>query len=71
MTKSLLLRLSVVHALFLGGCDVTMWGNLLVLMVTVGVFAGTLSLGRTRAPAPPPKAPESPTIGDTASASQG
>jgi hypothetical protein len=70
MTKSLLLRLPVVHALLLGGCDGAVWGNLLVLMVTVGVFAGTLSLGRTRTPGPPPK-PQDPAQGDTSSVSQG
>jgi hypothetical protein len=31
----------------LGGCNATLWGNLLVLGVTIGIFFGTLSLGRS------------------------
>jgi hypothetical protein len=30
----------------LGGCTAALWGNLAVLAVTVGIFIGTLSLGR-------------------------
>jgi hypothetical protein len=31
----------------LSGCEGVVWGNLAVLGVTVGIFLGTLSLGRT------------------------
>jgi hypothetical protein len=34
-------------ALPLGGCTAALWGNLVVLAVTVGIFFGTLSLGRS------------------------
>jgi hypothetical protein len=30
----------------LAGCEGAMWGNLAVLIVSVGIFVGTLSLGR-------------------------
>ena len=35
--------------LSLGGCNAAFWGNLVVLGVTVGIFFGTLALGRTTA----------------------
>ena len=38
--------------LFLAGCNVPAWGNLLVLAVTLGLFCATLTLGRHIAPAP-------------------
>lgn len=31
----------------LAGCQGALWGNIAVLGVTVGIFYGTLSLGRT------------------------
>lgn len=31
----------------LTGCNGALWGQLVVLMITVGIFFGTLSLGRT------------------------
>ncbi|MFW6031571.1 MAG: hypothetical protein ACOC9T_03180 [Myxococcota bacterium] len=31
----------------LAGCSGALWGNLVVLAVTVGIFFGTLSLGRS------------------------
>jgi hypothetical protein len=31
---------------FLSGCAAAIWGNLFVLAITVGIFVGTLSLGR-------------------------
>lgn len=34
-------------ALFLGGCNAAMWGNLAVLALTVGIFFSTLGLGRS------------------------
>ncbi|MEM6958339.1 MAG: hypothetical protein AAF645_21830 [Myxococcota bacterium] len=33
--------------LLLAGCNAAMWGNLAVLGITVGIFFGTLGLGRT------------------------
>lgn len=33
--------------LVLSGCAPAIWGNLFVLAITVGIFVGTLSLGRT------------------------
>ncbi len=33
-------------AIGLSGCHGAVWGNLIVLMVSVGIFWGTLSLGR-------------------------
>lgn len=30
------------------GCEGAIWGNLAVLAVSVGIFMGTLSLGRVR-----------------------
>lgn len=41
--------LLVVLALALTGCNGAFWGNLIVLGVTVGIFFGTLALGRTSA----------------------
>jgi hypothetical protein len=32
----------------IGGCEGTLWGNLAVLAVSVGIFMGTLNLGRSR-----------------------
>ena len=31
----------------LAGCQGALWGNMAVLCVTVGIFYGTLTLGRT------------------------
>lgn len=36
-------------ALSLTGCNGAFWGNLVVLAVTVGIFFGTLALGRASA----------------------
>lgn len=36
-------------ALALTGCNGAFWGNLVVLAVTVGIFFGTLALGRANA----------------------
>ena len=37
--------------LALTGCNGAFWGNLIVLGITVGIFLGTLALGRTSASA--------------------
>jgi hypothetical protein len=37
----------VLMALSLTGCSGAIWGNLVVLGITVGIFFGTLSLGRS------------------------
>lgn len=36
-----------IPALLLTGCAGAIWGNLLVLGITVGIFFGTLALGRS------------------------
>jgi hypothetical protein len=46
-TKTLPIALALAAAPLLGGCNGALVGNLVVLMVTVGIFYGTLSLGRT------------------------
>lgn len=48
----------VVVALALGltGCNGALWGNLMVLGVTVGIFFGTLALGRNAPPTGSPSA---------------
>lgn len=35
--------------LVLTGCSAALWGNIVVLAVTMGIFVGTLSLGRASA----------------------
>lgn len=47
MTKKIVLSAAPL-ALLLGGCNGAFWGNLGVMAVTVGIFFGTLSLGRAR-----------------------
>lgn len=47
VTMKLLPVLTLLSAFFLGGCNAAMWGNLAVLALTVGIFVGTLGLGRT------------------------
>jgi len=32
----------------LAGCQAAIWGNVLVFAISVGIFMGTLSLGRNR-----------------------
>lgn len=46
MSKTLVA--TVASSMILGGCAGAVWGNLLVLGITVGIFVGTLSLGRVR-----------------------
>jgi len=38
---------ALVLPILLAGCNGAFWGNLVVLGVTVGIFLGTLSLGRS------------------------
>jgi hypothetical protein len=40
--------LVMVCAMGIGGCQGAVWGNLAVLVASVGIFLGTLSLGRHR-----------------------
>jgi uncharacterized membrane protein YhaH (DUF805 family) len=47
-TRSRWLLLLPIAAVGLTGCEGAMWGNLAVLAVSVGIFMGTLSLGRVR-----------------------
>lgn len=41
----------LVAGLAMTGCNGAFWGNLVVLGITVGIFFGTLALGRTTAAA--------------------
>ena len=41
----------VASALLLGGCNGAFVGNIVVLFVSVGIFFGTLNLGRLARPA--------------------
>jgi hypothetical protein len=50
MTRPASLVLLFSYALGLSGCNGAFWGNVVVLGVTVGIFFGTLSLGRDRRP---------------------
>ncbi|UJR84228.1 hypothetical protein [Sandaracinus amylolyticus] len=45
-TKILPIALALAAAPLLGGCNGALIGNLVVLAVTVGIFFGTLGLGR-------------------------
>ncbi|WP_157068628.1 hypothetical protein [Sandaracinus amylolyticus] len=45
-TKILPIALALAAAPMLGGCNGALIGNLVVLAVTVGIFFGTLGLGR-------------------------
>lgn len=38
----------VTAALFLSGCQGALWGNLAMFVVAVGIFMGTITLGRNR-----------------------
>ncbi len=49
MQKTFSLLAPCSAAVLLSGCDAAFWGNLLVLGVTVGIFFGTLALGRSSA----------------------
>lgn len=46
MTKLTLATLCA-GLLFATGCNGAMWGNIVVLGITLGIFFGTLSLGRS------------------------
>lgn len=48
MTRTTTTSLFLALALGLPGCNGAFWGNLVVLGLTVGIFFGTLSLGRER-----------------------
>lgn len=47
MNRTLHLALAA-SPLVLGGCNPALWGNALVLSVSVGIFFATLSLGRAQ-----------------------
>jgi len=51
MNRYARLSILLLGALALPGCNGAFWGNLVVLGLTVGIFFGTLSLGRERRPA--------------------
>lgn len=46
-TKTMPIALALAAAPLLGGCNGALIGNVVVLVVTVGIFFGTLSLGRS------------------------
>ncbi|MBC7173773.1 MAG: hypothetical protein H5U40_15135 [Polyangiaceae bacterium] len=48
MTRTTHLAMLSVTPILLGGCNAALWGNLLVLGVSFGIFWGTLSLGRAQ-----------------------
>lgn len=48
--KVLPVAMALAAMLLLGGCQGVLVGNLLVLAVTVGIFFGTLGLGRASSP---------------------
>ena len=45
MMKMTLIALAA--SLVMAGCGAAFWGNLVVLAITIGIFFGTLSLGRS------------------------
>ncbi|HJK91473.1 MAG TPA: hypothetical protein RMH85_32350 [Polyangiaceae bacterium LLY-WYZ-15_(1-7)] len=45
--NKVLTGLALTLPLLLAGCQGALWGNLVVLGITVGIFFGTLSLGRS------------------------
>ncbi|MBK8170795.1 MAG: hypothetical protein IPK60_10705 [Sandaracinaceae bacterium] len=47
MTKNIA-YLTLPVTMLLSGCNGAFWGNLGVMAVTIGIFFGTLSLGRAR-----------------------
>lgn len=59
-TRALSMTLSTALALGAAGCNGAFVGNIVVLGLTLGVFFGTLGLGRNRvSPAPQPTADQS------------
>ena len=44
--NKLLAALITTAPILLTGCHGALWGQVVVLMITVGIFVGTLSLGR-------------------------
>jgi hypothetical protein len=44
---SRMLALLPVGLFVLSGCEGAMWGNLAVLAISLGIFMGTLTLGRS------------------------
>ncbi|MDQ3036054.1 MAG: hypothetical protein M3Y87_26875 [Myxococcota bacterium] len=50
-TKVLPAVMALSAALLLGGCSGVLVGNLVVLAITLGIFFGTLGLGRASSPA--------------------
>lgn len=46
--SKLLPVIAITAPLFATGCNGALWGNIAVLGITVGIFYGTLSLGRAQ-----------------------
>lgn len=49
MTRTSSLAIAALPMPLLAGCSGALWGNIVVLAVTMGIFIGTLSLGRASA----------------------
>jgi len=45
-SRALAMAMPLVGLVLCSGCDGAMWGNLAVFAISVGIFMGTLSLGR-------------------------
>jgi hypothetical protein len=54
--------LAAIAPIAAAGCSGALFGHIVVLAVTVGIFVGTLSLGR-QADAPAPAAPDTTRLG--------
>ncbi len=48
MNRTIRLAMLSAAPLVLSGCNAALWGNMLVLGVSFGIFWGTLSLGRAQ-----------------------
>jgi hypothetical protein len=46
--RTLLVSIALASLTFLCACQGAVWGNLAVLAITIGIFMGTLTLGRGR-----------------------
>lgn len=49
MIRKMSLAFALLPMTLLVGCTGAFWGNIVVLAVTMGIFVGTLSLGRASA----------------------
>ncbi|MFK8000196.1 MAG: hypothetical protein AB8H86_11410 [Polyangiales bacterium] len=63
MKSTTMLALSL--SFLLTGCNAAMWGNMAVLVVTFGIFFGTLGLGRVSSDASRSRADASTSVSPT------